>query len=640
MDKQRWRSAATIFEQALERDAETREEFLLAACGGDPALRREVEDLLKHHDAAESEGFMDRPTRVTESLHVRMPPDDPYIGKDLGPYRVQKRQGGGGMGNVYLAVREAEFRQQVAIKLLRRSMASEDILRRFSTEMQVLAALSKHENIAALLDAGTTEDGLPYFVMEFVDGEPIDAYCDHHRHSLRERIELFRKVCDAVHFAHQHMIIHRDLKSGNILIRVDGVPKLIDFGIAKLTSPELGGQPMVATIAAHRFMTAEYASPEQARGDSLTTASDVYSLGVVLYELLAGRRPYDLDGLSHDEQQRLICEVDPPPPSRALDPRADGLPGQAKGRRPDPDRLATLRGTTPARLRGQLAGDLDAIVLKALRKEPQRRYGTAQDLSDDLERFLDGHPVEARPIGPARQAYRWSRRNPVPAALLATVLLTLAGGLWHLTRLSDELVRATAIEGAALEAQTLSIVQDFYAKTVVDKVKDRVPVTHRYAAIDGAIPVPASFTIDLGEHIRQTQDSGMVARLYSEYPFAYREGGGPQDDFEVWALEVLRKDPSEPYYRFETYKGRPSLRYASARVMKEACVNCHNSHPDSRKQDWEVGELRGVLEIIRPLDLDIARVHRRLRETFAYMIGVSVLLLGLAGVFLRSGRRG
>ena len=639
MDQERWRSAERIFEQALERDLESREAFLGAACGDDAALRREIEDLLRHHEAAEAQGFMDRPAAgVSDNLGTA--PEDPYIGRDLGPYRVQKRQGGGGMGSVYLAERQAEFRQLVAIKLLRRSVASEDIVQRFRNEMQVLAALSKHENIAALLDAGTTDDGLPYFVMEFVDGEAIDAYCDHHRHSLRERIRLFRRVCAAVHFAHQHMIIHRDLKLGNILVRVDGVPKLIDFGIAKLTSPELGGRSPVTTMAANRFMTAAYASPEQARGESLTTASDVYSLGVVLYELLAGRRPYDLAGLPLDEQLRLICDVDPPPASRALDAGPAGPAAEPKERRPDPEGLATLRGTTAGKLRGRLAGDLDAILQKALRKEPQRRYGTAQALSDDLSRFLEGRPVEARSIDPARRAWRWARRKPVPAALLATVLLTLVGGLWHLGRLSDQLVEATAIETAALEAQTLSIVQDFYAKTVVEKVKDRVPVTHRYAVIDGAIPVPASFTIDLGEHIRKSQLSGMFARLYSDHPFAHREGGGPQDEFEASALERLRGDPGRPFYRFESFEGRPSLRYATGRVMKAACVDCHNSHPDSVKRDWKVGELRGVLEIIRPLDLDIARVHRRLRESFAYMLGISVLLLALAGFFLRGKRTG
>ncbi len=623
MDRERWQAAERIFERALEEDAATRNAFLTEACGGDSALRSEVEGLLRHHESAEAGGFLEDPARLTEALDAEAAPEDPFVGKELGPYRVQSLQGSGGMGNVYLAVRQAEFRHQVAIKVLRRSMASGDLLRRFSSEMQVLAVLSKHETIAGLLDAGSTEDGLPYFVMEFVDGEPIDAYCDHHRNSLRERIALFRQICDAVQFAHQHMVIHRDLKTGNILVRVDGVPKLIDFGIAKLVSPELAGADAAVTIAARRFMTPNYASPEQVRGESLTTASDVYSLGVVLYELLSGCLPYDLEGLRQDEQLHAICEVDPEPPSRAF------------GRTADPERVARLRGTTAKKLRAALDGDLDAILLKALRKEPQRRYGSAEALADDLELYLEGRPVEARPVGPVRQVYRWGRRNPVPAALLATVVLSLAGGFWHLERLSEQLVQATAIEGATLEAQTLSLVQDFYAKQVVDKVKTEVPVSHRYDMIEGAIPVPATFTIDLGEHIRQAQDSGMSARLYSAYPFAHREDGGPKDDFEAWALETLTVDPGRPVYRFETHQGRPSLRYATGWVMKQSCVDCHNSHPDSVKTDWRTGELRGVLEIVRPLDLDITRAQQRLRETLAYMLGVSVLLLGLALLFLR-----
>ena len=633
MEKARWQRLENLFEQALDREPAERKGFLEEECDGDRALLQEIEELLKHHGAAREEDFLAHPVEAAQSLRAGEEEQDPLIGRNIGPYRIQRRQGGGGMGDVYLAVREAEFHQQVAIKLLRRSMTTEELLRRFSAEMQVLAVLSKNENIAALLDAGSTEDGLPYFVMEFVDGEPIDAYCDHHRHSLAERIALFRKVCEAVHFAHKHMVIHRDLKIGNIMVRVDGVPKLIDFGIAKLISPELSGTPAVATIAARRFMTADYASPEQARGESLTTTSDVYSLGVVLYELLTGRRPYDLGTLSPDAQVQQICETDPPPPSTALD-RDPSRPEE-----PDPARLALLRGTTEKKLRGQLAGDLDAIVLKALRKEPQRRYATAQELSDDLARFLDGLPVEARPVGRARQSYRWCRRNPAPAALMLTVVLTLIGGVWHLDRLSDQLVRAAAIEGAAFEAETLSAVQDFYAETVVDEVMDRVAVTHRYAVIDGAIPVPASFTIDLGEHIRKQKKTGMFARLYSDHPFKHRDDGGPQDDFESSALERLGQDPSQPYYRFETFEGRPSLRYATARVMQEACVECHNSHLDSPKKDWAVGELRGVLEIIRPLDLDIARVQDRLRETLAYMLGLSLLLLALAALLVRGSRK-
>lgn len=639
MEQQRWQLIEAIFEQALEKDSNSRREFLESACGGDHALLEDLEELLSHHGVAEGQGFLDGRSGAGQVLPIAADVKDPYIGMELGPYVVKRRQASGGMGNVYLAARQADFRQQVAIKVLRRGMDSEDILRRFRNEIQVLAALSKHPNIAALLDAGTTKDGLPFFVMEFVDGEPLDSYCDKHRLSIRERIELFLRVCAAVDYAHQHMIIHRDLKMSNILVRADGVAKLIDFGIAKLTAPELGTQTMTPTMPERRFMTAEYASPEQARGQSLTSASDVYSLGVTLYELVAGRKPYTLSGCPPIEQARIICEYEPDPPSKSLSQNKSSIaaPGRSGGP-PDLNEISIQRDTTPTKLKRQLAGDMDNIVLKALRKDPRQRYATAASLAADLKCFLEGSQVHARPIGKAEQVYRWCRRNPVPTALLFTVVVTLVAGLWQLSRLSDQLVRSTAVGGAALEAETLAMVQDFYSKVVVDKVRGKVPVTHRYAVVEGAIPVPASFTIDLGEHLRQSRVTGMFMRLYSDFPFRHRDGGGARDNFEEMALRRLRQNPDRPFYRFEPFEGRPSLRYATARVMQQSCVNCHNTHPDSTKKDWKVGDVRGVLEIIRPLDADIARTQKNLRETSYFMGGISVLLIALALFFLRVGK--
>jgi protein kinase-like protein/uncharacterized protein DUF3365 len=639
MDKERWRLIESIFDRALKQDPKDRVSFLDSACNGDQALRDEVEQLLSHHAKALDQDFLSDSPIAGQALTPDREAEDRYIGTEFGPYRIVQRQGGGGMGNVYLATRHTDFRQQVAVKVLRPGMNTENILHRFRTEIQILAALGRHANIAGLLDAGTTEDGLPYFVMEFVDGERLDTYCDRHKLSVRERIELFGQVCAAVHFAHEHMVIHRDLKMSNILVRADGVPKLIDFGIAKLTAPELIGQSLGPTLVGQRLMTLDYASPEQVRGNPLTQATDVYSLGVVLYELIAGRRPYDLSGKPDQGLMDVICDLEPPPPSAAMKrgpvvPVPGGKDPHAKL-----EDVARLRRTTPKALHNAVAGDLDAIVLKALRKEPQLRYRSAAGFQADLERYLEGRQVEARVLGATERAYRWCRRNPVPVALLLTVVLTMAAGLWHLTRLSDQLVRSAAIEGAAFEAQTLEVVQDFYSKVVVDKVKDVVPVTHRYEMIDGAIPVPASFTIDLGEHLRKSQTTGMFARLYSDFPFDYREGGGPKDDFETEALRHLRRNPEAPFYRFEPYEGRPSLRYATARIMQPTCVECHNSHPDSTKTDWREGDVRGVLEIIRPLDADITRASEGLRETFVFMLGVSGILTVLAGFFLFQGQR-
>lgn len=622
-----------LFEQALGRKPEERDRFLQAKCAGDPDLLKAVEQLFRLQDSV----VADPVTEAPEPAPSGIGPGDPYVGKDLGAYRITRRLEQGGMGNVYLGARSIDFRQVVAVKVLRQGMDSEEFQRRFRNEIQILAALRKHQSIAALLDAGTTEDGLPYFVMEYVEGEPLGSYCNHHSHTIRERVELFRKVCDAVHFAHQHMIIHRDLKMSNILVRTDDVPKLIDFGIAKLTVPELGDQTMVPTLVGQRLMTLKYASPEQVRGDPLTTASDVYSLGVILYELLTGRSPYNLNERPGENHVEIICEEEPLAPSAAVKPASASATPDGRDPRIELTDTCRMRRTTPKRLRKSLTGDLDSIVLKAMLKEPQRRYSTAEDLSDDLKRFLDGLPVEARPIGSVQKAGRWCLRNPLPAALLVSVLLTFAGGLWQLSRLADQLVQSTAIEGAALEAEVLSVVQDFYSKVVAQKVRDTVPVTHLYKSVEGAIPVPATFTIDLGDHIRKSQVTGMFARLYSGHPFAQRKDGGPRDGFEVAALERLRKDPTEPFYRFESYEGKPALRYATARIMKESCVNCHNSHPDSPKTNWEIGEVRGVLEIIRPLALDITRIHKGLSKTFLYMLGISFLLLGFAVFFLRRG---
>lgn len=633
MQKKLWRRIEALFEEALKRPRDARPDFLDTACAGESELRAEVEALLDHHDKAEAKEFLKEPAQGTSTLSDECTEPDPLIGAELGPYRIVHRQGGGGMGNVYLATRQTDYRQQVAVKVLRSDLDTESILRRFRNEIQILAVLGAHENIAGLLDAGTTHAGLPYFVMDYVDGERLDSYCDDRKLSIRERIELFRQICSALKFAHEHMVIHRDLKMTNILVRADGVPKLIDFGIAKLTAPELSAQTLVPTLIGLRLMTPAYASPEQVRGNPLTAATDVYSLGVVLYELLTGRKPYALDDSAEQDYRSIICDVEPKSPS-AVFKDEPGAAAQA-----DPEEICKRRSTTPKALRRALTGDLDSIVLKALRKEPQRRYRSAEELSADLERYLDGRPVDARVPSTPERLFRWSLRNPVPVALFATVILTLLGGLWHHARLSDQLIRSAAIEGAALQAQTLEAVQDFYSTTVVDKVKNVVPVTHRYQMIHGAVPVPASFTIDLGEHLRRSLSSNMFARLYSDYPFDYRKGGGPKDEFEVDALQALRQNPDAPYYRFEPYDGRPSLRYATARIMQPTCVACHNSHPDSTKTDWREGDVRGVLEIIRPLDADIARASKGLREIFVYMLGISVVLGALAVYFLLRDRR-
>ena len=310
MNAERWQEVRSLFGAALERAPEEWPAWLDAACGNDADLKEEVRSLF----AAHCEGGSLLP-------ETGPPPADPLIGQQIGPYEVQQRLGGGGMGIVYLASRvDGQFRKRVALKVLKPGMDSEEILRRFRTERQILAALD-HPHIARLLDGGTTERGLPFFAMEYVEGRPITEYCEQEGLTIPARLELFRAVCSAVQFAHQNLVVHRDLKPANILVGADGTPKLLDFGIAKLLNPELAAQTLALTAAGIRPLTLEYASPEQIRGGHITTASDVYSLGVLLYELLAGSTPFEgkrLHEAAFDEMLRIIREEEPQKPSTRL----------------------------------------------------------------------------------------------------------------------------------------------------------------------------------------------------------------------------------------------------------------------------------------------------------------------------------
>jgi serine/threonine-protein kinase len=343
----------------------------------------------------------------------------------VGAYRLLQEIGRGGMGAVYRAVRDDdEYRKRVAIKLLRKGMDSEEILRRFRNERQILAGV-EHPHIAKLHDGGTAEDGRPYFVMELVEGQPLDAWCDGRRLSVPERLHLFRKVCAAVHYAHQNLIVHRDLKPANVLVTEAGDPKLLDFGIAKLLNPELAGGGADPTRFESRLMTPSYASPEQVRGERITTASDVYSLGVILYELLTGQRPYGLEGASLPEITRAVCEQEPTRPSRVVR-RVDGAGGGAgPPGSPSAETLSSRRGSSADKLGRRLSGDLDNIVMMALRKEPHRRYGSVEQLSDDLRRHLEGLPVAARKPTVAYRAGKFVARHRAGTAAAAVAILGL-----------------------------------------------------------------------------------------------------------------------------------------------------------------------------------------------------------------------
>jgi serine/threonine protein kinase/Tfp pilus assembly protein PilF len=396
MSPERFKQVEDIFQTALDLAPEERDRYITKACAGDADLKRQVETLLTQYE--EAGDLLDETLSVHSNLHavaaLITDADDPMLGRRVGAYRIEREVGRGGMGAVYEAVRaDNMFRKRVAIKLVKRGMDTDFILRRFRNERQILAALD-HTNIARLLDGGTTDDGLPYFVMEYIEGQPLYAYCDGQRLNVAERLRLFRSICDAIHYAHQKHVIHRDIKPSNILVTPDGAPKLLDFGIAKLLDPELAAETIDLTLTAVRLMTPEYASPEQVRGGPVTPASDIYSMGVLLYELLSGHRPYRLKNRGLHEVARVICEEEPLSMSTNLTRDTNLVPSSAE----ESNALESLyraRNSSVETLRRELSGNLERIIMKALRKEPQQRYQTAAELRDDITRYLEGHPVAA-----------------------------------------------------------------------------------------------------------------------------------------------------------------------------------------------------------------------------------------------------
>src|SRR5918996_3447823 len=409
MTPERWRQVEEIFQAALDLSPDDRNRYVSEVCAQDTELMRDVESLLSQYDSAGE--LLDEPVYGNTELNALeslIDDHDPMLGRRLGSYRIDREIGRGGMGAVYEASRaDNEFNKRAAIKLVKRGMDTDFILRRFRKERQILAALD-HPHIGALLDGGTTDDGLPFFVMEYIEGQPLYSYCDSKQLNISERLKLFRAICDAVHYAHQKQVVHRDIKPSNVLVTSQGTPKLLDFGIAKLLNPQLAGDiTHDPTATAMRLMTPEYASPEQVQGAPTTPTTDVYSLGVLLYELLTGHRPYRLVNRAPHEIARVICEEAPAPPSIIITRAEDLLPSLSQGDESTTlKRLYTTRGGTLEALRRALAGDLDNIVMQALRKEAEGRYQTAADLRDDITRYLEGRPVSDLPDAPYASALR------------------------------------------------------------------------------------------------------------------------------------------------------------------------------------------------------------------------------------------
>lgn len=450
MTRERWQTLKRIFNEALELAGTEREDYIQKACGEDHKLRKEVLSLLEAYDTP---GVLDSPPNQLLTSVLTHHTSGEKKGKQIGPYEVLERLGHGGMGSVYLAERaDGQFEQKVALKLLRTGFTSENQTRRFLAERQILASLN-HEHIARLYDGGVTKDGQPWFAMEYVEGLSIDEYCDANQLTINQRLKLFLKVCRAVQYAHSKLIVHRDLKPSNILVTEDGTVKLLDFGIAKaLNQDELLPERPPLTRTGLLPLTPAYASPEQVRGEPITAASDIYQLGVVFYELLCGCRPYEVSGRTPSEIERIICEEQPTRPSTAV----TSISNSGDKTRHE---VTDNRRTNVDHLQKRLRGDLDTIVMKTLRKEPDRRYDSAEQFATDIRNYMNGRPVTAHPDSLTYRARKFIRRHTIGVAATAVIIVLLIGYAititWHSQRTQ------AALEQSQLETEKAEQVTEF-----------------------------------------------------------------------------------------------------------------------------------------------------------------------------------
>jgi serine/threonine-protein kinase len=618
-----------LFDAALELPTESRSGWLKEACSDQPELRAAVEHLLRAH--AQGSGILDRSAR---SLVQRLKPQDEE--RQVGPYRIIRELGRGGMGVVYLAVREdGQFRQRVALKLLRGSPDAQELNQRFRAERQILASL-QHSNIAQLLDGGISDGRLPYLVMEYIEGLPITTYCDRRGLDLTARLRLFQVVCDAVQHAHKNLVLHRDLKPGNILVTENGQVKLLDFGIAKLLNPALSGVDLPLTRTEFRLMTPEYASPEQIRGDALSTASDVYALGVVFYELLTGEPPYRLTTRSPQELTELVFEREVDRPSNRVAAQSD-------------DTGARARASTRVQLQRMLRGDLDAIALKALRKEATQRYAGAEAFSQDIERMLQGLPVQAQRGSRRYRIGKMLRRHHRLAAAAAVVSISILGGasvaLWQAGAARAQRNRAEAAlaesEQALRQSQlvTRSLISLFEASDPNVAGRDEISARElmqrglrQAESLEGQPLLQAAMFDAIGGVQRSLGQIG-DARVLLERALALRERHRGDDHLEVASslftlADVLR------------YQGM----YAQAEQRARRALNIRRKllgpdHPDIAASLLQVSglviyrsDLRAALDLAQQ---SVAMYERTLGENNE---ATNLSLLMMANVFRRLGQ--
>jgi serine/threonine protein kinase len=546
-------------------------------------------------------------------------------------YEILGELGRGGMGIVYQA-RQVALQRTVALKMILNGVhAGPKELGRFRAEAAVIARL-QHPNIVQIYDVGEVA-GRPYFVLEFVAGGSLAQYLHGKPQPMRQAATLIETLARAIHAAHVSGVVHRDLKPENILLtevrsqepEVRGqeaafltpdsrplapVPKIADFGLAKrVEGDEEAPGLRSSTVSEEVLGTPHYMAPEQAASprQPVGPATDIYALGAILYELLTGRPPFTGETPLDTVLQVLHNE---------------------------PVSVTNLRPNVPR--------DLETICLKCLQKEPHKRYASARELAEDIQLFLRDKPIRARPVLAVEKLWRWVRGHPTPVALLAAALFAPVVALTALSLLSARLVRSNAVESAAQQAELLEEATREFSRNVERVERAHFSVNKTVPPTPGTVPlsIPATFLHDVGEELGQKGRTGVKVRQYSDYPFPWRTDGGPRDEFERAALLRLRESKGkEPVYEFTKIDGQRVVRYAQARVMERSCVECHNTHPQSPRKDWQEGDVRGVLEIIRPLEQDEARVGEALHLALLLSAVVSGLLFGGSMFVVWAGRR-
>lgn len=550
---------------------------------------------------------------------------------DVPGYQLLEELGRGGMGVVYRA-RQVGLQRNVALKMiLTGTQAGPKDLARFRTEAEAIARL-QHPNIVQIYDVGEAR-GRPYFVLEFVGGGSLAQHLQGKPQPVRAAAQLIETLARAVQAAHASGVIHRDLKPANILLQPgeararsagemgplppdvvplpssDLTPKIADFGVAKCAGgADEEGEHHGATVTGEILGTPNYMAPEQAMvpRQPVGPAADVYALGAILYELLTGRPPF-----TGETPLATILNV---------------IHNEPMG-------VTSLRPNVPR--------DLETICLKCLRKEPGKRYSSAWELAEDVQRFLRDEPIRARPVLAVEKLWRWLRRHPLSAGLLAASLLAPVVALIVLSLLSARLVRSNALESAAQQAELLEEATREYSQNVqrVEQALYRVNKTVPPTPNTVPLSIPATFLHDVGERLAQSSQTGVQVRQYSDHPFPWRTDGGPQDAFEREALRRLRQSKGqETVHEFTEIGGQRVVRYAQARILNRTCVECHNTHPQSPRKDWQEGDVRGVLMIIRPLGKEEARVGEAVRQALLVSAGFSGLLLGASMLVVWAGR--